>query len=360
MTSPSPFERLAAKHGIVAPKPRALRVVSDEPEPEVVPEPPSKRLSDVIGQPELTMRLGSLIRSAKLRGQAAGHVFLDGAPGFGKTLIAQAVHGELVAEGVASTFHQVMPNALPDARSLAITLSMLRPNDVLFLDEVHSVHHSVQEGLYNAMQDGFAIMPSEDGPQTVQLAPFTLIAATTEPGSVLAPLRNRFKFHAHIEPYAVDDLAMLLLSHCEEAGIHLDVDAALVIAGASRSTPRKALELLGAVQVYSDDLTGDPAAVLDAETALQGMEYAGVDQYGLDGRDRRVLQTLATTFKGGPIGINPLATALGMNPRELSADVEPFLIQSGRLALRRSGRSTTRDSYPPLDLSVPPILNAWR
>jgi Holliday junction DNA helicase RuvB len=210
------------------------------------------------------------------------------------------------------------------------------------------------------MEDGTVIVPGEHGATTVQLPPFTLIAATTEPGKVLAPLRNRFAFAGHIEGYPADDLAQLLLLHCETAGIKLDVDAALVIATASRNTPRLAINNLHKVRTYSDEVTEDLDARLDAETAEQGLEYNGIDKYGLDDRDRRVLTTLVDTFRGGPIGLNPFSSTLGVSTAELTADIEPYLIQAGLLTLRGRGRCATRASYLVLGKTVPPMLNGWR
>ena len=360
--STSPFERVARGRGVDAPKPRPnhLHVVPDERVAVQAETHRPMRLAGIVGQQELTLRLESHIKSAVLRGRTPGHVLLDGGSGLGKTTFAQAFHGELVARGVECRLHKVMPNALPDMRALGVQLSALEAGDVLFLDEVHSIRKVVQEGLYNAMEDGHLIVPSEDGAQTVELPPFTLIAATTAPGKVLGPLKNRFKFAGHIEPYTPDDLALLLLTHADEAGIKLEFDAAEAIARASRYTPRKAIELLGSVQTYSDEVTGDPGAVLDVETVLQGMEYAGVDEFGLDSRDRRVLRVLVDDFRGGPVGLNPFSCTLGMDPSELSRDVEPYLLQAGLLALRGRGRCATRATYLVLGMRVPPMINGWR
>lgn len=356
------YERLAAKRGteVPAPRDRNLHVVPAEPLTVVADTYRPVRLTAITGQPELTERLGTHLRSATRRGRTPGHILLDGPSGYGKTTFAKAIVGELGAMGVTSTLHQVMPNALPDLRALAIELSSLAPNDVLFLDEVHSIRKVVQEGLYNAMEDGVVIVPGEHGAMTVQLPPFTLVAATTEPGKVLAPLRNRFAFAGHIEGYTAGDLADLLLQHCEEAGIKLDVDAALVIAAASRNTPRLAINNLHRVRTYSDEVTEDLNATLDVETAHQGLEYNGLDKYGLDDRDRRVLLTLADNFRGGPIGLNPFSSTLGVAPAELTADIEPYLIQAGLLTLRGRGRCATRGTYLVLGQTVPPMLNGWR
>ena len=362
MTSPNPFERIAATRGEQAPKPRprTLHVVPDEPATVESAAIRPVRLADIIGQPRVTSRLRSHVSSAILRDRVAGHVLIDGPSGYGKTTLARAVVGELNAQGRPSRLHTVMPSALTDVRSVARELAQLAPNDVLFLDEIHSYPRRVQECLFSAMEDGTLTMPSEDGAQTVMLPAFTLLAATTEPGKVLAPLRNRFALTAHLEPYSPDDLALLLLAHAETAGIKLDVDAAEAIARASRYTPRKAIEHLAAVQTYSDEVTGDAGAVLDAECARQGLEYAGVDPFGLDDRDRRVLRTLVEDFHGGPVGRLPLAAHLGMSEAELSRDVEPYLMAAGLIVLRGRGRCATRATYLVLGLPVSPLLNGWR
>lgn len=359
----SAFDRVARQRGLepLAARPAHLHVVPDEPELEqetTTHRPP--RLAEVIGQGELVMRLESHIKSAILRGRVPGHVLLDGASGFGKTTFAKAFHGELVARGVTSRLHVVMPEALPTVRDLAVQLGALTPGDVLFLDEVHGYTHAVQEGLYTAMEDGFIAVKGEDGADLVPVVPFTLIGATTDPGKMKAPLKNRFAFHGHLEPYTPRDLARLLLAHCERAGIQLKEDAAQVIARASRYTPRRAIELLNAVQVYSDEVTGDPTAELDSECALQGMEYAGVDEYGLDSRDRRVLRMLCDDFRGGPVGLAPLTAALQMDRTELTRDVEPYLMQAGLIALKGRGRAATRATYLVLGAKVPAMLNGWR
>jgi len=356
------FERLAAKRGtaVPAPRDRNLHVVPDEPQLAAINTFRPVRLANITGQAELTDRLGTHLRSAVRRNRTPGHVLLDGPSGYGKTTFAKAIVGELQAMGVTSKLHEVMPNALPDMRHLAIELSSLAPHDVLFLDEVHSIRKVVQEGLYNAMEDGVVIVPGEAGSMTVKLPPFTLVAATTEPGKVLAPLRNRFAFAGHIEAYAADDLAQLLMLHCEAAGITLDVDAALVIATASRNTPRLAINNLHKVRTYSDEVTDDLNAVIDIETAEQGLEYNGLDRYGLDDRDRRVLTTLLDHYRGGAIGLNPFAATLGLSPAELTSDIEPFLIQAGLLELHGRGRGATRATYLVLGRPVPPLLRGWK
>lgn len=347
-----------------------MRLVPDEPveQPAVEAVRRPVRLGEVIGQQELVMRLGSHIRSGLLRKRPPGHVLLDGPSGYGKTTLARAVHGELVAAGVESRLHVVMPDSLPTVVSLARLLAGLRPWDVVFLDEVHSLNRSVQEALYTVMEDGVLVVAGEYGPEQVRVVPFTLVAATTHPAKVLAPMRNRFAFRAHLEPYAPDDLALLLLAHCEETGEKLEVEAAQVIGRASRFTPRKALELLGAVRMYSDDVTGDPDAVIDAETALQGLEYAGYDQYGLDSREQRVLDVMIggwsdddpVGFRGGPVGLGPLCSMLGMDTSELTREIEPYLIQAGLWMVRGKGRSATRAAYLVRGRRVPPMVNGWR
>lgn len=364
MTSPDPFDRVAKSRGIDPIKPtRNLWAVPDNAEPAVTEDPGThrpERLAGICGQQKLVMRLGTHIGSAVKRGRAPGHVLFDGEPGLGKTTFARAIHGELVAAGVESKLYTVMPSALSDVRALAIQLSSLTPNACLFLDEIHGVSHTVQEALYTAMEDGHVVVKGDAGAETIPLPPFTLIGATTEPSKLLPALVRRFKLHGHLTPYDADDLSLMLLAHAEAAEIPLEFDAALAIGKASRGTPSNAIKLLGQVQAYSDEVNGDLAAKLDVETARQGMLYNGVDQHGLDERDQYVLDTLLRTFRGGPIGLAPLATTMGMDRNELTRVREPFLVRQGYLKLRGSGRCATADTYRVRDLPVPPMINAWK
>lgn len=356
----SPFARIAAARGEEVPKPRHLHAVDNGP---TIPESSARRptlLADVIGQPELTSQLRTHINYGVRRSRPPGHVLLDGPSGYGKTSFARAIHGELIERGITSRLITVMPNAVPTTDKLAVQFAQLQANDVLFLDEIHGFKQSVQEGLYTAMEDRYVVTSSDNGAQVVPLPPFTLVAGTTEPAKILAPLRGRFDLTGHLTRYAEEDLALLLQSHASESEVTLTDDAALVIAEASRFTPRTAIKNLGKVRAYAEELTDAVAPSINEETARDGLEYAGIDAFGLDERDRRVLRALAVQFKGGPIGLIPLATALGMSPDELRKDIEPYLIAAGLVELHGRGRQTTRKTYHVLGLRVPPLMHAWR
>lgn len=359
--SASAFERVAQARGSEVPAQRqaCLHVVPDDPTPPPTVSYRPVRFRDIIGQGRLVMRLETHLNSAVARGVQPGHILLDGGPGLGKTTIGQAVAGELSERDVRSSFREVTADAIPTVRKLVIELMQLAPGDVWFVDEIQELKPAVQVALYKALEDGYMLVEGggKDAAQRFVVPPFTMVGATTHPGKLTPPLRDRFKLVGHLEPYAFDDLALVLLSHAEHTGVDMTFEAADVIARASRYTPRRGIRLLEAVRDYAFEVTGDVHAKLDEETAAQGLEYAGVDRYGLDDRDRRVLRALCMDFLGGPVGLAPLACQLGMDPGELTKDVEPYLVQAGLWRLLPRGRAATRASYVVLDLPVPPLVN---
>lgn len=315
--------------------------------------------ADIIGQPRLIDRLSTHLNSAVVRGVQPGHVLLDGGAGLGKTTIAQAIATELADRGVRSTFHDVTGDAIVSVGKLALQLSALTAGDVLLVDEIHALRAPIQLALLRALEDRMLSVPggSRSAAQRLRLPAFTLIGATTAPGRLSEPLRARFKLAGHLVPYSFDALQLVIQGHAERAGIALTTEASEIIARASRFTPRTALRLVEACRDYALDVTGDRHAKVDGETASQGLEYAEVDQYGLDERDRRVLLQLAEEFLGGPVGVAPLAASLGMDAQELTKDVEPYLVRAGLLALGPRGRMATRASYVAVGLSVPALVN---
>lgn len=313
-----------------------------------------ERLRDIIGQPRLTEQLTTFLNSAVARHEQPGPILLDGGPGLGKTTIGQAISGELTDRGTTSRFHELAGEELK-RKELIEALSKLRDGDILFMDEIQELQRRVQVTLYKAMEDGYIIVNGAP----MYLPKFTLIGATTHSGKITAPLRDRFKFAGHIVPYAFDDMQLVLMSYAEHAGIDLSWDAAKVIAKASRYTPRLGIGLVGKVRDYAFKMTDDIDAKLDDETARQGLEFNGVDQYGLDDRDRRVLCAVTDEFFGGPIGLNPLATTLGMDPTELSKDIEPYLVKAGLLRHLPRGRAATRATYIVQGLPIPILINGF-
>lgn len=360
--SSSAFERVAERRGVEAPKARVLHVVPDA--AVAVAERPVHRpvrFGEVVGQGRLLMRLETHLRAAVARGCQPGHVLLDGGPGLGKTTIAQAVAAELCELGVESVFHELTGDAISNARKLAIELATLNAGDVLFIDEVQGLRQSVQTALLRVLEDGVMFVEASAKAAAIRFVvpAFTLVAATTHPGKLSAPVRDRFKLTGHLESYDVDDLAVVALQYAERSDVHLDVDAALVLAGASRGTPRRVVRLADAARDYSFEVTGKLDAPIDAETAKQALEYNDTDQLGLEQRDHRYLECLVHEYLGGPVGAPVLAGTLGMGVSELVDDVEPYLMSAGLLSRRPNGRCATEVTFGVLGLPVPPILNGW-
>jgi Holliday junction DNA helicase RuvB len=260
---------------------------------------------------------------------------------------------------VTSTFHDVVADGIPTVGKLALQLSELADGDVLFLDEVHALKPGVQLALLTALEDGKLTVQggSRSAAQTLVLPAFTLVAATTAPGRLSAPLRDRFAVVGHLVPVSFADLQLVLSGHCERAGIDITGEACEIIARASRYTPRLAIRLVTSVRDYVVDLTGDLNSKIDGEAARQGLEYAEIDEYGLDARDRLVIETLCSEHFGGPVGLNPLAGQLGMEVQELTRDVLPYLVRSGLWRQSSRGQCATAASYVAVGLTVPPLVN---
>jgi Holliday junction DNA helicase RuvB len=316
----------------------------------------------MVGQTRLLWRLQTHLEAAIARGSQPGHIMLDGGPGLGKTTIAKGVAGELCAAGVESRFHEITADAISNPRKLAVELSKLSTGDVLFVDEIQAMKTSVQCALLRVMEDGIMFVEGNNKSPAIrfEVPAFTLIAATTHPGKLSQPLRDRFKFVGHLEPYDFDDLQLVLLTYAERSGMKLDDDAAEIIAGASRYTPRIAIKLLGGVRDYAFTVTKDIDAPIDVETAKQGLEFAGVDTYGLEERDRRVMTVMLQDFDGGPIGLTPLASTLGMDITELTRDVEPYLVRAGLWSLMPGGRGATKATWIVITGDSPAMINGRR
>lgn len=359
------FERVARARGVETPETTrpTLRIVPTTdteitaPAETIAHRP--VRFSEIVGQPTLLMRLETHLRASVARGGQPGHILLDGGPGLGKTTIAQAVCGELDSLGLTSRFHEMTADVIRNPRKLAIELAKLADGDVLFIDEVHALKTSVQVALLRVLEDGVLFVEGDAKNPSVEFTvpPFTLVGATTHPGKLSNPLRDRFKFVGHLQPYTFDELQLVILSYAERLKIDMKFEAAQVIARASRYTPRRGIRLFEAVRDYAYEVTGELDSVIDEDTALQGLEYADIDQYGLEERDRRYLRVLITDFMGGPVGEVALSATLTMDVTELRNDVEPYLMIAGLLTRRSSGRCATKDTYTVLGLAVPPMIN---
>ncbi|MGH4025075.1 MAG: Holliday junction branch migration DNA helicase RuvB [Pseudonocardiaceae bacterium] len=309
-----------------------------------------RRLPEFIGQARVREQLELVLEGARRRGSAPDHVLLSGPPGLGKTSLAMIIAAEL-----GSAIRVTSGPALERAGDLAAMLSNLVEGDVLFIDEIHRVARPAEEMLYLAMEDFRVDVVVGKGPGAtsipLEIAPFTLVGATTRSGALTGPLRDRFGFTAHMEFYEPDELELVLRRSAGILGVDLRPDGAVEIAGRSRGTPRIANRLLRRVRDYAE-VRADGAITLDVARA--GLAVYDVDELGLDRLDRAVLTALVRTFGGGPVGVSTIAVAVGEEPATVEEVCEPFLVRAGMLARTPRGRVATVAAWRHLRLDAPP------
>ena len=296
---------------------------------------------DFSGQQKIVENLEVFVEAAKYRGEPLDHTLLHGPPGLGKTTLSNIIANEL---GVG--FKITSGPVLDKPGDLAGILTSLEKNDVLFIDEIHRLSPVVEEYLYSAMEDYRIDIMIDKGPSArsiqIDLNPFTLVGATTRSGLLTAPLRARFGINMHLEYYQPETLQRIIERSSNILGVPITEDAALEIAGRSRGTPRIANALLRRVRDFAQ-VKGDGTITLDiARYALQALN---VDRNGLDDMDIRILTTIIDKFKGGPVGINTIATAVGEEAGTVEEVYEPYLIQEGYLMRTPRGREVTMLAY---------------
>lgn len=301
---------------------------------------------DFAGQPQVVENLRVFVRAALDRGEPLDHVLLYGPPGLGKTTLSQILANEM---GV--NLKMTSGPVLDKPGDLAGLLTSLEPNDVLFIDEIHRLSPVVEEYLYSAMEDYRIDIMIESGPAArsvqINLKPFTLIGATTRSGMLTSPLRARFGIKCRLEYYDTDTLTKIVNRSAALLNVKITSESALEIARRSRGTPRIANLLLRRVRDFAQ-VKGDGTITLDiARYALQALN---VDRNGLDDMDLRILRTIIEKFKGGPVGINNIATAVGEDAGTVEEVCEPFLIQEGYLMRTPRGREATALAYQHLGL----------
>ncbi|MDP1738657.1 MAG: Holliday junction branch migration DNA helicase RuvB [Caulobacter sp.] len=307
-------------------------------------------LAEFVGQEQSKANLKVFIDAARDRNDALDHVLLFGPPGLGKTTLAQIVAREL---GV--NFRATSGPVLAKAGDLAAILTNLEPRDVLFIDEIHRLAANVEEILYPAMEDHVLDLIIGDGPSArsirIDLAPFTLVAATTRAGLLATPLRDRFGIPIRLEFYSPAELQKVLLGAARKMGAPLTDDGAAEIAARARGTPRVAGRLLRRVRDFA---AADGVATIDKGHAGRALARLEVDEAGLDSLDRRYMRALIEHYGGGPAGVETLAYAIAEARDAVEDVIEPFLLQQGFIQRTPRGRVACGKAYLHLGLKEPP------
>lgn len=307
-----------------------------------------KKLTDFAGQSQVVDNLEVFVQAATQRGEPLDHVLLHGPPGLGKTTLANIIANEL---GVG--FKVTSGPVLDKPGDLAGLLTNLERGDVLFIDEIHRLSPVVEEYLYSAMEDYVIDILIDSGPnaRTVQITlnPFTLIGATTRSGLLTSPLRARFGINARLQYYDSKTLTSIVERSSDLLNIEINEEAAYSIASRSRGTPRIANALLRRVRDFAQ-IKGN--GKIDLKITNYALDALNVDAYGLDEMDNRILLAIIDKFKGGPVGLTTIATAIGENAGTLEEVYEPFLIQEGFLMRTQRGRKVTEKAYKHLGKDV--------
>ena len=309
-----------------------------------------KTLDDYCGQERVRENLRVLIQAARNRNEPLDHVIFSGPPGLGKTTLAGIVANEMGAR-----MRTTSGPAIERTGDLAAILTNLEEGDVLFVDEIHRLNHQVEEVLYPAMEDFFLDIVIGKGPAArsirLDVPRFTLVGATTRTGLLTGPLRDRFGISYRLDYYSVDDLAQIVGRSARILGVRLDGEAAAEIASRSRGTPRLANRLLKRVRDYAQVKAGGE---ITWQVAAEALSFFEIDELGLDWMDIRILRALTTTFRGRPVGLTTVASAVAEDPSTLEDVYEPYLLQQGLIVRTPQGRQATLAAFEHLGVVPPP------
>ncbi|MCI5837999.1 MAG: Holliday junction branch migration DNA helicase RuvB [Christensenellaceae bacterium] len=308
-----------------------------------------KSMAGYVGQEKVKENLTVFMQAAKIRGEALDHVLLYGPPGLGKTTLAHIIAGEM-----GSNIKITSGPSIEKAGDLAAILTNLEANDVLFIDEIHRLNHTVEEILYPAMEDYSLDFIIGKGPSArsvqIPLKPFTLIGATTKAGMLSAPLRDRFGVICRLEMYSVDELAEIVRRSAVLLGTSINEDASKELAKRSRGTPRIANRLLKRVRDFSSVRGHD---VINLETTADALDRLEVDKLGLDATDKKMLLSLMDKFGGGPVGLDTLAATINEDSNTIEDVYEPYLLQLGFISRTPRGRVALKRAYDHLGKKMP-------
>lgn len=304
------------------------------------------RLDDYVGQKEVVEQLQIFINAALGRNEALDHVLIFGPPGLGKTTLANIIAAEM-----GGNIHHTSGPALDKQGDVAAILTNLQANDILFIDEIHRLSSAIEEVLYPAMEDRQLDIIIGEGPAArsvkIDLAPFTLVAATTKTGALTSPLRDRFGIITKLQFYNEADLSKIITRSSNILQIPIAAAGAREIACRARGTPRIANRLLRRVRDYAQVKA---AGEISQAVACAALSILSIDENGFDSVDRKLLETIILGFNGGPVGVESIAAALGDERSTIEDVLEPFLIQQGYIARTARGRTATNKAYNVLGL----------